>query len=147
ALPRSAGPAGVTLAGAARTAYPPAGGTSYDVHAVQLDPSPASLRRVPASLPPGVRDGDLGTVEGERVPLWGTPGRDAVVRRILLAATAVAPRWRGWNAAYARAVAVTAHARTPYGAVLALESWLRTRRYDANVSLAGVRDMAPLAAW
>jgi hypothetical protein len=104
----------------ARRSLPP--GTDYRVWSYVPDPSPAELRDAPA-LYPLAASRYLG-VWGTSMPPFGTPGRDDAVRALL--ETRRFGPLPEYVPLYETARRVAGGARTPYEAVLALESWLRS---------------------
>ena len=97
-------------------------GQRYTVWSYAPRPQPAALARVDAEYPPELdRFLDIGRT---RVEPFGAPGRDARVDALFEDERYVAlwPYEQLWN----EARRLRAGARTPYGAVVALETWLRT---------------------
>lgn len=97
-------------------------GQRYTVWSYAPRPQAAELARVKAEYPPLLgRFFDIGRT---RVEPFGTPGRDAHVDA-LFDDERYLPLWpyeQLWN----EARRLRAGARTPYGAVVAIETWLRT---------------------
>ena len=97
-------------------------GQRYTVWSYAPRPQPAELARVEAEYPAALdRFRDIGRT---RVDPFGRPGRDARVDA-LFADDRYAALWpyeELWN----QARRLRAGARTPYGAVVAIETWLRT---------------------
>jgi hypothetical protein len=96
-------------------------GTRYRVWSYVPSPSPRQLAAAPPRYP--VAADRFLVVWGQLLPRFGRPGRDAIVRRVL-----TDPSYANLGAyapLYTEARRVTAGARTPYAAVLALESWFR----------------------
>lgn len=97
------------------------GGTRYRVWSYVPDPSPAALARVQARYP--VAAHRFLTVWGRLLPRFGEVQRDARVRAFL-----ADPQYAAFGAyrpLYEEALRIVGGARTPYAAVLALESWFR----------------------
>ncbi len=94
-------------------------GDHYPAWSYSPHPAPAQLAAVKARYPNAVLR-YLQLQPGiDPPPAYGTAGRDAAVARFL----ALYPDYR---ALYAKARRVGGSASSPYGAALALESWLRT---------------------
>jgi transglutaminase-like putative cysteine protease len=97
-------------------------GHRYTIWSYAPRPQPAELARVEAEYPPALdRFLDVGRT---RVEPFGTSGRDARVDALFDDERYV-PLWpyeQLWN----EARRLRAGARTPYGAVVAIETWLRT---------------------
>jgi hypothetical protein len=116
------GPVFVLSGGVLRAAEPLDRGVRYRVWSYAPDPAPAALAR---SRPryPGALARYL-AVDGRRFPRFGAPGRERAVDEVLgdtsYALSAYRPLYR-------TAKRVVGRARTPYEAVLALESWFRVR--------------------
>ena len=93
------------------------------------------LARAQPLYPDAIRS-ELDVALRTPVPPFGTPGRDAAVKRVL------ADRAAPYARLYDTAKRVVGRARTPYAAVVALESWFRdsgTFAYDEHPpSVAGV---------
>jgi protein-glutamine gamma-glutamyltransferase len=104
-------------------------GTRYKVWSYVPDPAPAALDRVPARYPEEARR--FLALWGRELPRFGAPNRARRVNAIL-----DDPSYSGLGAyrpLFERAREVSRGAKSPYAAVLALESWLRQRggfRYD-----------------
>ena len=97
-------------------------GQTYTIYSYAPRPEPAELARVAAAYPKGLeRFFDIGRT---RVEPFGTAGRDARVERLFDDQRYVAlwPYEDLWN----QAQRLRAGARTPYGAVVAIETWLRS---------------------
>ena len=105
-------------------------------------PEPADLARVAAKYPPGLeRFFDIGRT---RVEPFGAAGRDARVEALFDDERYVAlwPYQELWN----QAKRLRAGAKTPYGAVVAIETWLRSTggfTYDESPPATG--GLPPLA--
>ena len=98
-------------------------GTRYKVWSYVPDPAPEALERLPARYPKETRR--FLTLWGRELPRFSAQNRDRRVDAILDDPSysdlgAYRPLWE-------RAREVTRGARSPYAAVLALESWLRQR--------------------
>ena len=97
-------------------------GQKYTVYSYAPRPGPAQLAPLEAEYPPALdRFLDIGRT---RVDPFGTPGRDRLVDSLFrddryLALWPYEEMWR-------EARRLRADARTPYGAVVAIEAWLRT---------------------
>jgi transglutaminase-like putative cysteine protease len=110
---------GLWQGGTATVASGLARGDRYEVWSFSPDPTPRQLAAATPDYPPAasryleVRPGL------NAPPAFGTPGRDEAVRRFL----SVYPDYRGL---YDTALRVAGRATSPYGAALALESWLRS---------------------
>ena len=117
-------------------------GERYTVYSYSPRPEPADLAQVDAEYPPGLeRFFDIGRT---RVEPFGTAGRDERVEALFDDERYVAiwPYQALWN----QAKRLRAGARTPYGAVVAIETWLRSTggfSYDESPPPAG--GLPPLA--
>jgi hypothetical protein len=117
-------------------------GQAYTVYSYAPRPGPAELARLEAKYPPAL-DRFL-DIARTRVDPFGTPGRDRLVDSLFrddryLALWPYESMWR-------EARRLRADARTPYGAVIAIETWLRTTggfTYDESPPEAG--GVPPLA--
>ena len=97
-------------------------GQSYTVYSYAPRPGPAELAPLAAVYPPGLeRFLDVGRT---RVDRFGVPGRDEAVDALFEDDRYLAlwPYRRLWE----QAQRLRADARTPYGAVVAIETWLRS---------------------
>jgi transglutaminase-like putative cysteine protease len=97
-------------------------GQRYTIWSYAPRPQPAELARVGAEYPEALdRFRDIGRT---RVDGFGRPGRDARVDALFTDEryAALWPYEQLWN----QARRLRAGARTPYGAVVAIETWLRT---------------------
>ena len=117
-------------------------GQRYTIYSYAPRPEPADLARVGAEYPPGLeRFFDIGRT---RVEPFGAAGRDARVEALFDDERYVAlwPYQDLWN----QAKRLRAGARTPYGAVVAIETWLRSTggfTYDESPPAPG--GLPPLA--
>jgi transglutaminase superfamily protein/transglutaminase TgpA-like protein len=117
-------------------------GQRYTIYSYAPRPEPADLARVAAKYPPGLeRFFDIGRT---RVEPFGVAGRDAHVEALFDDERYVAlwPYQELWN----QAKRLRAGARTPYGAVVAIETWLRSTggfTYDESPPATG--GLPPLA--
>jgi transglutaminase-like putative cysteine protease len=106
-------------------------GQRYTVRSYAPRPGPAELARVEAAYPPTLdRFLDIGRT---RVEPFGAEGRDERVEALFTddRYAALWPYEQLWN----QAKRLRAGARTPYGAVVAIETWLRSTggfRYDES---------------
>ena len=121
----------VLSGGVLRVRDPIGQGQSYRVWSYAPDPAPRALASAPLRYPPAT--GRFLEIDGRRFPPFGVPGRERVVNAIFAdpAYAQLAPQ----RPFYEIARRVAGRARTPYGAVLALESWLRQTggfRYDES---------------
>ena len=121
-------------------------GQTYVVQSFAPDPEPAQLAELGASYPAELhRFLDIGRT---RVDPFGTPNRDLLVDRLFSDERYVAlwPYEELWN----QAQRLRAGARTPYGAVVAIETWLRSTggfTYDETPArAAGVPPLAHFVA-
>ena len=96
-------------------------GTRYRVWSYTPDPSPSQLRDAPARYPRAATR--YLEVWGAPFPSFGTAGREEVVSQ-LLSDLAFGP-YQDYSPLYRIARRVAGDARSPYEAVLALESWFR----------------------
>jgi protein-glutamine gamma-glutamyltransferase len=97
-------------------------GQTYTVYSYAPRPGPAQLAGLPAAYPAELeRFLDIGRT---RVDAFGTPGRDRLVDD-LFEDERYLPLWP-YEAMWERARLLRADARTPYGAVVAIETWLRS---------------------
>ena len=97
-------------------------GQTYTVHSFAPRPGPAQLARLPAAYPDALdRFLDVGRT---RVDPFGTPDRDELVDALFEDDRYLAlwPYRELWE----QARRLRADARSPYGAVVAIETWLRT---------------------
>ena len=117
-------------------------GQTYTVYSYAPRPEPADLARIGAKYPAGLeRFFDIGRT---RVEPFGVAGRDAHVEALFDDERYVAlwPYQDLWN----QAKRLRAGARTPYGAVVAIETWLRSTggfTYDESPPATG--GLPPLA--
>ena len=117
-------------------------GQTYTVYSYAPRPEPADLARIGAKYPAGLeRFFDIGRT---RVEPFGAAGRDAHVEALFDDERYVAlwPYQELWN----QAKRLRAGARTPYGAVVAIETWLRSTggfTYDESPPATG--GLPPLA--
>ncbi|HEX4746859.1 MAG TPA: transglutaminaseTgpA domain-containing protein [Gaiellaceae bacterium] len=106
-------------------------GEGYRVWSYAPDPSPRALARAATTYPNALSR--FLEVDGRFFPHYGEPGREAVVRAFF-----EDPAYSDFQRhlpMYRVAQRVAGNARTPYGAVLAIESWLRQTggfRYDES---------------
>jgi len=117
--------------GVLRVRDPVAEGQSYRVWSYAPDPSPHALASAPLRYPPATSH--YLEIDGRPFPPFGAPHRERAVNAIFSDSSyaQLAPQ----RAFYEVARRVAGSARTPYGAVLALESWLRDTggfRYDES---------------
>jgi transglutaminase-like putative cysteine protease len=114
-----------------RAREPLRAGTRYRIWSYVPDPSPAQLAAAPGRYPFAVSR--YLEVEGREFPAFGTERRAEVVEAFLTDPSYA--EFRRYRPLYDAAARVTQGARTPYEAVLALESWFRQRggfRYDES---------------
>ena len=117
-------------------------GQRYTIYSYAPRPEPADLARLAAKYPPGLeRFFDIGRT---RVEPFGAAGRDAHVDALFDDERYVAlwPYQELWN----QAKRLRAGAKTPYGAVVAIETWLRSTggfTYDESPPATG--GLPPLA--
>ena len=115
--------------GVLRVRDPVGAGESYRVWSYAPDPAPRTLAAAPRRYPPGTSR--FLEIDGRTFPAFGTARREQVVRRFF-----EDPSYRSFTRhrpMYAVTQRVAGRARTPYGAVLALEAWFRQTggfRYD-----------------
>jgi transglutaminase-like putative cysteine protease len=118
-------------------------GKSYTVWSSVRRPSPAQLARSKPEYPASIRAGENLTVDrGVPLPPFGFPNRDAAV------ATVISSRLPAYYPLYREAKRVVGGARSPYAAVVGLESWLRDSgrfRYDEHPP--AVPGIPPLVAF
>ena len=97
-------------------------GQSYSVYSYAPRPGPAELAPLEADYPAALdRFLDVGRT---RVDAFGTPGRDRLVDSLFQDDRYLA-LWP-YEAMWQQARRLRADARTPYGAVIAIEAWLRS---------------------
>ncbi|MBA2641907.1 MAG: transglutaminase domain-containing protein [Actinobacteria bacterium] len=97
-------------------------GTRYRIWSHLPDPSPAALASTLARYPSAAQR--FLVLWGRSIPAYGRTGRDEIVRGLL-----ENPSYSDFGAyrpLFERARRVTAGARSPYAAVLKIESWFRT---------------------
>ena len=116
------GPVFVLSGGVLRAAEPLDRGVRYRVWSYAPDPAPAALVRSRARYPGAL--GRYFVVDGRRFPQFGARGREGVVAGILDDRSYALGAYRPL---YGAARRVVGDARSPYEAVLALESWFRQR--------------------
>src|SRR5262245_26266228 len=117
--------------GVLRARFPAGEGAAYTVWSYAPDPAPRALAIAPIRTP-AAADRYL-AVDDRQFPPFDTPHRDRVVRQSLRDSTYGRYAWQ--RQMYEVATRVAGKAKTPYGAVLALESWLRQTggfRYDES---------------
>ncbi len=97
-------------------------GQGYTVYSYAPRPGPAELAVLDADYPPALdRFLDIGRT---RVDEFGVPGRDRLVDSLFADERYIA-LWP-YEAMWEQAQRLRADARTPYGAVVAIETWLRS---------------------
>ena len=106
-------------------------GQRYTVWSYAPDPSPRALASAPQRSPAAIAR--FLEIDGRIFPAFDTPRRDRMMRSFLDDPSYSGHGWHTtmWNVARR----VTRNAPTPYGAVLALESWFRQTggfRYDES---------------
>jgi transglutaminase-like putative cysteine protease len=119
-------------------------GTRYRVWSYAPDPSPAALSSAPARYPRAARR--FLEVWGHSLPPFRVHGRDARLRDLLSDPSFA--NVGAYRPLYAHARRIAGHARSPYAAVLALESWFRQRggfRYEERPPRS--RDAPPLVSF
>src|SRR5262249_534161 len=94
-------------------------GQSYTVWSYVPDPAPRTLASAPTAAPSGLTR--YLEVDGRVFPSFDTPDRDRMMRTFLRDPSYAGFGWH--ETMYDVARRVTGDAKTPYGAVLALESW------------------------
>jgi transglutaminase-like putative cysteine protease len=99
------------------------GGPRYRVWSYVPEPAPAALAASKPRYPTVARR--YLALDGRRFPAFGDPGREAAVRALF--ADRSFAHFVAYRPMYAAARRVAGSARTPYAAVLALESWFRQR--------------------
>jgi transglutaminase-like putative cysteine protease len=109
-------------------------GTRYRVWSYVADPAPSALASAPKRYPASARQ--FLSIWGRSLPAYGAAGRGQLLDDLL-----DDPSYSDFGAyrpLYEQALRVTAGARSPYAAVLALESWFRQRggfRYEEQPPL------------
>ncbi len=117
--------------GVLRVRDPVREGQRYTVWSYAPDPAPRTLASAPARTPPATAR--FLEVDGRIFPRFGTPDRDRAMQAFLADPSYGGHAWH--RTLYEVARRVAGDARTQYGAVLALESWLRQTggfRYDQS---------------
>ena len=117
--------------GILRVRDPIRSGQHYTVWSYAPDPSPRALAAAPVRTPAAVMR--FLEVDGRVFPGFATPQRDRAMRAFLRDPSYAGHGWH--TSMYDVASRVTRRATTPYGVVLALESWLRQTggfRYDES---------------
>ncbi len=107
--------------GAIRNGHPVRAGARYRIWSYVPDPSPRVLDAAPPRYPAGTRD--FLEVWGRSLPPYGAVSRDARVRALFADPGNAA--FGAYLPLYEEAMRVVGDARSPYSAVLALESWFR----------------------
>ena len=108
--------------GVLRASTPVGEGESYRIWSYTPDPAPGSLARAPARFPSSTAR--FLEIDGRRpFPAFGVPGRERIVRALFDDPSYA--HFTRHRPMYDLARRVVAGAQTPYGAVLAIESWLR----------------------
>jgi protein-glutamine gamma-glutamyltransferase len=117
-------------------------GQSYTAYSYAPRPGPAELAPLESAYPPALnRFLDVGRT---RVDPFGTPGRDRLVDS-LFADDRYLALWP-YEAMWQQARRLRADARTPYGAVVAIETWLRsTGGFSYDESPPATDGVPPLA--
>ena len=118
---RSLGTVFLLSGGVLRANTPVEEGESYRIWSYAPDPAPRSLARAPAEYPSAAAT--FLEIDGRLLPAFGVPGRERAVRALF--GDPSYARFTRHRPMYDKARRVVAGARTPYAAVLALESWLR----------------------
>ena len=106
-------------------------GQSYRVWSYAPDPAPTTLTTAGSAYPAEVAP--FLEIDGRAFPTFGEPGRERVARALF--ADPSYARFVRHRPMYAAARRIGGEARSPYAAVLALESWFRQRggfRYDES---------------
>jgi transglutaminase-like putative cysteine protease len=117
--------------GVLRVRDPVRSGQAYTVWSYAPDPSPRALASAPVRTPAAVSR--FLEVDGRVFPGFATPRRDRAMQAFLRDPSYVGYGWH--RTMYDVARRVTRTATTPYGVVLALESWFRQTggfRYDES---------------
>ena len=96
-------------------------GQTYTVWSYAPDPAPRALASAPVRHPRGASR--FLEVDGRVLPAFDTANRDRLVRTFLRDPSYAGNKWQATM--YEVAQRVAGRASTPYGAVLALESWFR----------------------
>jgi transglutaminase-like putative cysteine protease len=96
-------------------------GDHYTVWSYAARPRPAKLAAAPPAYPTWVRRDDLGVWPGTWTGPFGSPFERRSVAEMIQSGRVPAP----YRELYRTALSVVGHARTPYAAVVALESWFR----------------------
>jgi transglutaminase-like putative cysteine protease len=95
-------------------------GARYRVWSYVPDPAPRTLASAPVRYPRAIEP--FLALDGRLLPPFGSPGRDRLVRALFDDPSYAFERYRPLDVAAER---VAGRAKTPYEAVLAIESWLR----------------------
>jgi hypothetical protein len=98
-------------------------GTKYTVWSYVPDPAPAALEEAPARYPRAARR--FIALWGREMPWFDAPNRDQRIDAVLDDPSYA--ELGAYRPLYERARRLTQGAKSPYAAVLALESWLRQR--------------------
>ncbi len=117
--------------GVLRVRDPVGEGESYRVWSYAPDPTPRSLTNAPVRYP--FAASRFMEIDGRAFPAFGTPHRKRIVSDLF--ADPSYSEFARHRPMYEVASRIAGKARTPYGAVLALESWLRQTggfRYDES---------------
>jgi transglutaminase-like putative cysteine protease len=119
-------------------------GKRYRVWSYVPDPSPAQLASARAIYPAAAER--FLEFDGREFPAFAAPARRSLVREFF--ADPSYQEFRRYRPMYELAARVTEGARTPYAAVLALESWLRqTGGFTYDESPPRVKGVPPLVAF
>jgi transglutaminase-like putative cysteine protease len=95
----------------------------YDVWSYLPNPTPSQLARSRAAYPATIEP-YLDIVRGISVPPFGTPDRDEAMTRIFTYAP-YAQYFVTYRPLYEKALEIVGRVRSPYGAAVAIETWLR----------------------
>ncbi len=117
-------------------------GQRYTVWSYAPRPNPKQLAAAAAEYPPALDE--YLRIDRTEVPGYGSPGRSAVLEALFTDERQLA-LW-GYRGVYRQAERLAVGARSPYGAVVAIEAWLRSTggfTYDEQPPAPGARP--PLA--
>jgi transglutaminase-like putative cysteine protease len=97
-------------------------GDSYTVWSYAAEPTPSELARLRGSYPEYLQPELYRSLDGVTMPAFGSPGRERELQEILDRD----PRLGEYAGVYRQARDIVGSPRSPYAAVVALETWFRS---------------------